>query len=363
MQELIRKTYKLLWYPNRIQRIKAHWRTHRRHQNAVRNFEEQRRLLGVVRTYPTTLFLDPFPGCNLRCPFCPTTNGWAELDAEMLSRESFDIIVSKLRVDLLCRVNLFRWGEPFLNRDIFHFIRHFASHGITTNINSNLSSRDFDVRFCREIVESGLTELYVSVDGASSDSYKKYRVGGNFDRVLNNMRTIAKAKRESGSATPGIYYKMLLHRHNEHEIEAARRLARDCGAELLLRENFWSPEELREEWKARSVQEAYGEMPVTSVDMRAERPIHTECSQMWDAVNVNANGDVYPCCVLSKPRWRVGNLLEESFEDIWNNGKMRALRRYVTRIDEPSPDFDNFCSECENRFCVHKSKAQACAKP
>lgn len=280
----------------------------------------------------------------------------------MLSRETFDTIVSKLRVDLLRYVNLFNWGEPLLNRDIFYFIRYFASRGKLTNVNSNLSSRDFDPQFCRKIIESGLTELYVSVDGASSESYKRYRVGGNFERVLSNMRALALAKREWDSATPRIYYKMLLHRYNEHEIEVARALAEDCGAELLLHENFWSPAELRDEWTARSVREKYGDTPVTSVDMRGQKPIHTECSQMWSSVLINANGDVYPCCLICKPRWRVGNLLESSFEQIWNNAKMRALRRYVAHLEEPPPDFDNFCTECDNRFCVHENKVQVRAK-
>ena len=143
-------------------------------------------------------------------------------------------------------------------------------------------------------------------------------------------------------------------RVNEHEIESAQQLAGECGAQLVVHENFWVPEECREEWVAKTIRSHYGDAPVTSVDMKGQKPIHTECCQLWDSILVNSNGDVYPCCIICKPRWRVGNLLEESFEDIWNGLHMRTLRRFVTDVGASAPDFDNFCVQCETRFCTHK---------
>ena len=331
--------------------------------NSKLNLEEQCQRKEVIKSYPMTLYIEPFPACNLRCPFCPTANGWSEIKAEMLTPENFYSIVSKLRIDLLCHVNLFNWGEPFLNPHIFEYIRFFADHHVNTIVNTNFSTRDFDKVFCRSIIESGLRELFVSIDGATPQSYAKYRVGGSFERVLNNLRLLSQTKQELGAPLPNLYYKILLHRFNEHELESAQQLADECGAELVVHENFWIPEEYREEWQAKKVRSSYGDTPVTSVDMGGQKPIHTECCQLWDSILVNSNGDVYPCCIICKPKWRIGNLLEESFEEIWNGPKMRVLRRFATDANAPLPNFDNFCTQCNTRFCTHKltlTKSQYC---
>lgn len=173
--------------------------------------------------------------------------------------------------------------------------------GDYSEISTNFSVKDYDDAYLETIVESRLSELKVSADGASQESYSKYRVKGEFERVVHNMKRLKEVKKACGSDLPHVTYKFLLNKFNQHEIEQAKELAEECGADFLLHENFWCPTELRDEWIADPVRDKYGELTPQGIEMRRGETIHTFCRQMWDWVIINANGDVYPCCLIYKP--------------------------------------------------------------
>jgi len=351
---LLSKACRLLLHPNRMRRIREKLLIRRRGRNAALMAQEMGARAAMLRSHPKNLFLDPIPACNLKCPFCPTTTGWSNLKPDLLTPDVFKKIAARLPLRTLERVSLYNWGEPLINRHLASYIRFFGKRDIFSSIHSNLSLREFEDDFLDGLIRAGLGELCASIDGATPESYSKYRRGGDFARVIRNLKRLTAAKARVGSQTPVVFYKMLLHRHNEHEVEQARALAAECGVEFILDEHFGFVEEEREAWIAESLKEKYGSTPVTSVCMDGTMDIHTECRQMWDSLVVNSNGDVFPCCLVCRHEWKVGNLLEQSFEEVWNGERMRTLRRYAVDPNAAPPGFENHCHECANRYCTHR---------
>jgi MoaA/NifB/PqqE/SkfB family radical SAM enzyme len=68
-----------------------------------------------------------------------------------------------------------------------------------------------------------------SIDGASNETYQLYRVKGNFDTVIENVRKINRFKQQQHSDYPQLTWQFVVFGHNEHEIPVARRLASDLG--------------------------------------------------------------------------------------------------------------------------------------
>jgi len=68
-----------------------------------------------------------------------------------------------------------------------------------------------------------------SIDGASSKVYERYRVNGDFGRVIDNIRKLNAHKRRWKSRYPKLCWQMVVFGHNEHEIDAARGLATELG--------------------------------------------------------------------------------------------------------------------------------------
>ena len=340
--------------PERFARMSAFFRHYASTRNLRRSEEEMADGLSFVQSQPAYLILETGTACNLHCPRCWTGEGRFQLDRNLLTRGTFDRIVRHLPAGSLCEASLFNWGEPLLNPDIAHFIRWFSRRGIRTVLHTNFSARDYDGAYLEALVRSGLTHLAASVDGATQASYEKYRVGGNLERVLGNLRRLRETRDRLGWSSPKIAYKMLLNRFNQGEVEAARSLAGELGVEFQLQETMGFPsDEARREWAADTVKEKYGDKPVPLASADAAGRIPTECCQLWNTLVVHANGDVLPCCQVFTRDAHIGNLVETPFRKLWNSEKMRYLRRYVTDPYCPPPDFPNLCARCVFRYCTY----------
>lgn len=308
----------------------------------------------IVKSHPSILIIDPATMCNLKCPFCSTGNGSLQLKKEILQPDVFEKIVSHLRVKLIAKVHLFNFGEPLLNKHLVNYIRFFSKRGIKTLISTNLSVKAYDDDEIDQLVRSGLSELLVSVDGGTQESYEKYRVGGNLERVLGNLRKINEKRKQLRTSTPRIIYQVLLNKFNQDELEIAREHAASVDAdEFRVNENFYIPPDLYEIWTADSIKEKYGKATATVGGRKSKGMINTECRQLWDTILVNANGDVLPCCVIDQSFAAVGNLADQDISEIWNNDKMQTLRRFVTDPTAPEIPFPNLCQNCTHRYCTY----------
>ena len=361
------RAYRLVFHPDRLGRARNYlaWKRQvreydrigvQRQQNQTLLQRELREQRTVLASHPTTLTLDPASVCNLRCPFCPTGAGYGAFPRTVLSAELFSRIMGNLRVDLIQRVELYNWGEPLLNPNLADFIRFFSERRAETEVSTNLSQRDYDETYLATLVEAGLSTLIVSIDGATQESYERYRIRGNLERVLGNMRRLMEVKRELRSETPTVTFKMLLNRYNQEEVEAAEQLAQEVGAVFLLNEKFWCPDEVREEWVAG---DASVPTPPQGYTIKHEEVISTYCRQLWESVIVTSTGDVHPCCLTYEPEHAIGNLADRDVMAIRNGERAVYLRRLVTGADVPAPEFENSCEHCPSRWCTVRAAANA----
>jgi len=216
----------------------------RRYLNAKRALQAVERGQAKVTTFPTYLTIDPFSACNLRCPLCATGNGSNTLKKGLLQVDMFRHIVDEMGT-YLYNIDLFNWGEPLLNKDIYEMIAYAHKRHILTSISSNFHF--FDEAAAAKMVNSGLDYLILSIDGATQETYEKYRVGGDLEVVLNNVRTLVETRKRLGKKTPYIFWQFLVFRHNEHEIEQARDLALGLGVDEFKTEYAYLPFATREE--------------------------------------------------------------------------------------------------------------------
>ena len=346
MNTILKKIYRFAHYGNRRARLFR-----------LANLLEMRLRRDYLFTYPPILCLEPGPVCNLHCLCCPTGDGSSKLDREFLQPDTFEKIVSNIRVDRIAHVGLYRLGEPLLNPHLNEYIRYFTARRKFTALSANFSARDYDEEYIEALARTGIDEITVCVDGATQETYAKYRIGGSIERVLGNLRRLAAVKQSLRLETPRIVYKMLLNKFNEHEVEAAKRMAAEIGAEFYQPHFFWTPEGEADAWTADCFKEKYKDRPQTYVVTDdAHTYVDTECRQMWDTLQVNANGDVFPCCFCFDPEFAVGNLTRQHIDEIWNAEPMRAMRRYVTNPNAPTLIFPNRCNGCPHRFCTYWAK-------
>ena len=84
-------------------------------------------------------------------------------------------------------------------------------------------------------MHSGIDEVTFSIDGASQDTYVKYRQRGRFDVAIANLRAMADEKRRAGRDLPFLNWRYILFTWNDSdaEMERARQLAVEIGVDRL----------------------------------------------------------------------------------------------------------------------------------
>ena len=278
-----------------------------------------------------------------------------------MSKEMFDVVFEQIRPHAKV-VGLYNWGEPFLNEHLLYMVSACVDHGIHAQVDSNLTLRDFSDEEAEAIVSSGLSQIFASIDGASQATYEKYRVGGRLDRALENLKQIVRAKKRLGSSTPDIGWNYLIHKHNEHEIDRAREMTGEIGVAIEFNlMSCWDTS-----WKSSFHKKAEEPSPVRpdAPDFHAKPlPLPLEklqlhpqlrdwCSQPFSFMVVNWDGNVMPCCAVFGDEYTLGNLLEERIEDVWNNAKIRACRRFLHNYGPRQ----NTGSVCETMPCPVSQK-------
>src|SRR6478672_10504311 len=178
--------------------------------------------------YPISISFEPTTSCNLRCPECPSGLRAFSRPTGMLKKDFFRETIDQLYKELSYLVFYFQ-GEPYLNTDFLEMVKHAASKKIYTATSTN--AHYLNDSNARKTVESGLDRLIISIDGTTQETYKQYRVGGNLDKVLEGAKNIVKWKKELRSKTPFIIFQFLVVKHNEHQIEEIKQLAKEVGVD------------------------------------------------------------------------------------------------------------------------------------
>ena len=188
---------------------------------------------GAVRLWggrPYWLTIDPNNFCQLHCPFCPTGADRGVRGKAMMDLEHFRKLIDRLGPYVI-HVDMMNWGESILNKSLPEMIAAAKSHGIEVRLDANFNNVP-DGMFDR-LIRSGLDVLSLSIDGASAETYGRYRAGGDFDRVLSNVRTLVRRRRELGRSSPWIVWQFLVFRHNEHERPQAAKIARELEVDQV----------------------------------------------------------------------------------------------------------------------------------
>ena len=282
-----------------------------------------------LRGHPLVLTIESCNVCNLRCPHCFTGSREVGRAASMIPFALYERVLSELG-DYLLHIELHNWGEPLLNKNIYDMIRLASTKGISTVVSTNFSM-PFDASRAVELVSSGLATLGVSIDGARQETYEKYRVRGNLERALNNVRLVTEAKRTLGSKTPNVIWEFHVFEHNRDEVELARATAEQLGMQISVDKGWVAGPE----WD-----------PGAGFKFFAQ-PVPERCEYLWSRAVINNDGGVAPCCGAFYEEDDYGSVADRSFKDVWNNESFRQARSlYRTRRKAPEPAKRLVCYDC-----------------
>jgi MoaA/NifB/PqqE/SkfB family radical SAM enzyme len=288
--------------------------------------------------FPRSIQIECTTRCNLKCTICEisywTENG-GDLNSENL-RKMIDHL-PKLR-----RVDFTGVGEALMNRRFFDAIGVLKSRGLYVTLNDNFTL--INEKVARRIVELGIDQIFLSLDGATKTTYEEIRAGANFDKVIANARRLIQIKRDMRKKQPEVKINTVVCSTNYRELPAIIELAHEIGIGMVQLVNVITFESTRELQTA-TLQDEVGEKIqeardrakelgiLVKVELFDKLPVQ-QCNFPWKRNFVTYDGYVHPCCYTTQNGDRkshnsrsLGNLVDRSFDELWNGELYSAFRK------------------------------------
>jgi putative metalloenzyme radical SAM/SPASM domain maturase len=187
----------------------------------------------AFREYPTKLFVEATSRCNLNCVMCmkqTSGGGAADGDLHPTTFEALEPAFPHLEALILNGV-----GEPLLNSRLEQFICRAkklmpAGGWVGFQTNGLLIS---NIR-ALTLVDAGVDRICLSMDGASPDTFRAIREGGQLNDLEWALSALTAAKAGCGRPDLQIGVEFVIMRENLREFPAALRWAASRGATFAL---------------------------------------------------------------------------------------------------------------------------------
>ncbi|MBL8056916.1 MAG: radical SAM protein [Anaerolineales bacterium] len=178
-------------------------------------------------THLAKVYIEPTIDCNLDCVTC-FRHGWDEPLGRM-SDETFAAILAGLReLDPLPTIYFGGIGEPLFHKRTVEWIA--AAKALGARVEMITNGTLLTERRGQQLMEAGLDLLWVSIDGASPESYADVRLGAELPRVLENLSRFRKLRKGGHFAKPEIGVAFVAMKRNIADLPKVLKLSRELGA-------------------------------------------------------------------------------------------------------------------------------------
>jgi MoaA/NifB/PqqE/SkfB family radical SAM enzyme len=304
---------------------------------------------------PRSIYIEPTSRCNELCQQCPRTLLSREEDRD-LPFEQFKEIVDQFPE--LDRVVLHGLGEPLLNKDLPLMVRYLKDRGVYVLFNSNGTL--LNSKRGQALIDAGLDEYRLSMDGATREMYARVRGVDAFDKIWRNVRNFVKMQREQDASKPAVSLWFTAMRENLADLPRLIELADENGIREVYMQRFVyfekglamanqalfkrsSREELdivrkcEEMCKERGIQfrAAGSATPMESIVRDFGARPWAGCQRPYTLTYITSSGNVLSCCFApfghrSAQEYHeervLGNVFQESIQSIWNGERYEAFR-------------------------------------
>lgn len=262
---------------------------------------------------PESVDIESSSFCNARCIMC--THPQMSRKKSNMSWETYEKVVREAVEWGIPRILLSGFGEAFIDKKIIdkvRFAKELGAPWVGCLTNGSLLSEETTGR----LIESGLDELSISMDGFSPETYNAIRVGLDFDEVVANVNRLLETRR---NGKPAVRIMIVVMPQNQHEKSRAKALFGGRVDHLSFRH--------AQNWGG----DLGGSEAEAAPDLFTPHTVENNrlypCLYLWTQLNVHSNGDVVPCCIDWDNKMIAGNVREESLKEIWRGRALEGIRR------------------------------------
>ena len=307
-----------------------------------------------LRTFmPRMIDLEVSRVCNLRCPGC-----LRNVESSLCHRDEKFCTLDRLRdimeeIPTIKGFNFMGDGEPLCNPEFLDIIEYIDSKKIDTLVTTNgllLSKGKIDW-----LAKNRVYRMHISVDGSTKESYEKIRVGGDFGKVVENLKLLA-------SSGINVCINTMMYENTMDEMPKMVKMASELGVKeitflmpicTMKTDNGGFPARPKASPKNYAIfaetERLCNLLGVKWIFPIKLEPMFRRLSFPWVRPEVSIEGDIYSCCYMigrgktwldghlvdipSRENYVLGNMFKDGFRNIWYGDAMNELRSTIQRTE------------------------------
>jgi radical SAM protein with 4Fe4S-binding SPASM domain len=257
--------------------------------------------MNKVALFPLHVDIETTAKCNLRCPMCPSRHLSQEKYSEYghMDMELFKKVVDECADRRIFSIRLSWRGEPLVNPKFKEYVYYAKVVKRVPNVSFLTNGSLLKGKLAEELIDYGIDYISVSIDGLK-EIYEKIRYPVKFNTVCKNLRDFKELKEKKGVKKPVIRVTTLW-----------PAVAKDPGG-------FYD--------RLSPVCDKIVYNHLKDYSVTEPQKVGFICQFPWERLFVAFNGDVQPCSN-TKDSFVVGNVLEDTLEEIWHSPRMNEVRR------------------------------------
>jgi radical SAM protein with 4Fe4S-binding SPASM domain len=263
--------------------------------------------------------------------------------------------------------------EPLLYRDLVNFIEYILQNGLKCSVTTNGTLLE---KFAYKLVEIGLPELWVSIDGPPKIHNEVRGVPNTFEKAYKGIKMVIERKRQLKVGTPIVGVSYAISNYNYEYLEETAQIFEAVGIDRMVfgHLNFIDSDMAR--MHNRDYAQIFGKVRPSNIvvnpkevdvgiltkqithlkrkytdsdftlyflpDIETKDELETyyydsskficgtKCKIAWRSVHILSDGEVIPafrCFHLV-----MGNISKEPFTKIWNNKRYRKFRKRIKKV-------------------------------
>jgi MoaA/NifB/PqqE/SkfB family radical SAM enzyme len=252
-------------------------------------------------SFPRTVEFQTLSACNAKCLFCPHSTSPELLPHGRMEDDLIKKIAEECGRHPVNRVNPYLTNEPLMDRRmpaILRLLRDKCRFFTKTKINTNAALLTEEVG--AKILESGLSEMWFSVNGYSPETYRA-SMNLDFATSMRNIDAFLALKKKLGKKRPSLKVTTLRTTIVEPELEFAKRYWAERGVPFSIHH-----------MDNRAGDKAQNLAP-------GEHQRKRGCDLFLKQAYIVENGDMILCCHDWRQSVVLGNVAESSIQEVWNS--------------------------------------------
>ena len=273
---------------------------------------------------PVSLGIEVTNACNLKCIMC---------HREVMTREigfmDFELFKECARQGIEMGVKMivpFNYGESLLHPELINMVEYIKSRSKETAVKINTNGMLLSREYARGLMNAGIDEITFSLEGCTKERHEKIAIGSNYERILANLMNLIDMRKENEKP----HIRICMVRMEETILEMKEFIKR------------WQT--LVDGITIHDVNTGFG----TLTDRRVEkRPLKRKvpCRELWLKLQILWNGDITVCCIDYDGKLKIGNMQNDSLNDLWFGTQINRMREI-----HGAREFDKIpiCNKCDS---------------